>query len=45
MALHSVELIIDGKVLSIEPADKALMPEEAVTVLRRIAENCIRNGA
>lgn len=45
MALHSVELIIDGTAIRIEPADKALMPEEAVAVLQRIAENCVRNGA
>ncbi len=45
MALHSVELIINGTALKIEPADKAMMPEEAVSMLRRIAENCIRNAA
>lgn len=42
MALHKVEIIFDEKVIKIEPADTVMFPEEAVEVLYRIAENCVK---
>ncbi len=39
MAVHSVELICDGRIFEIVPIDKAMFPEEAVQMLSKIAEN------
>jgi hypothetical protein len=43
MAIHKAEIICDGRVFDIQPADKAVFPEEAVKILSKIAENVINN--
>ncbi len=43
MAIHKAEIICDDRVFDIEPADKAVFPEEAVKILSKIAENVVNN--
>jgi hypothetical protein len=43
MAIHRAEIVCGDRTFEVEPADRALFPEEAVKVLSRIAENVVRN--